>query len=286
MAKASIKCTCPECGATHYYTAICYNRREANNWEQYHADEATTRLCPECYRKTAAARRQQEREAENAAAAETAGKLGLPALTGTEKQVAWATTIRQQAFDNALLASAGRTSSGMTDKGRAFVAGILAKMPAEASWWIDNRAIAGAVVRREIECANWARLDDAKRADYLGKLRAEVEQGPQAFRETNLAELHQYERYERARLAGRTYAEQKAAEKAEEAAKKAADEAAKRATLPPVPAKLAERHGKWYGRDGLRVYLDGGELLVRAEVKAAWEREWAAYNEAKKNAGL
>ena len=61
-----------------------------------------------------------------------------------------------------------------------------------------------------------------------------------------------------------------------------------------MPAKLAERlgkpgarwNGKWYGRDGLRVYLDGGELLVRAEVKAAWEREWAAYNEAKKNAGL
>ena len=222
MAKATITCTCPECGTTFTWSVVCHNRREADNWESYHADEATTRLCPECYRKAAAARREQEREAENAAAAETAGKLGLPALTGTEKQVAWATTIRQQAIDNALLASAGRTSSGMTDKGRAFVAGILAKMPAEASWWIDHRDIAGAIVRREIECANWARLDDAARADHMGKLRSEVEHGPQAFRTTNLAELHQYERYERARLTGRTYAEQKAAETAEAEAAKAA----------------------------------------------------------------
>ena len=294
MAKATITCTCPECGTTFDWSVVCHNRREADNWESYHADEATTRLCPECYRKAAAARREQEREAENKAAAEKAGTLGLSALTGTEKQTVWATSIRQKALDEALAITAGRTSAGMTAKGRAFVASVLARMSAEAKWWIDNRDVAVAIVRREIECANWARLDDAQRAAHMDKLRAEVEQGPQAFRHTNEAELHQYERYERARLAGRTCAEQKAAEKAEEAAKKAADEAAKRAALPPKPATLAERvgkpgarwNGKWYGRDGLRVYLDGSEVQVPAEVKKAWEAEWADYNAAKKSAGI
>lgn len=205
MAKATITCTCPECGTTFTWSVICHNRREADNWESYHADEATTRLCPECYRKAAAARRQQEREAENAAAAETAGKLGLPAITGTEKQVAWATTIRQRAIDNALLASAGRTSSGMTDKGRAFIAGIIAQMSAEAKWWIDHRDEAAYVLQDEINCANWARLDDAARAAHIAQIKAEP--GPTAEKEKALAKLAAFES---ARLAGRTYAGQKA----------------------------------------------------------------------------
>lgn len=256
MAKATIECTCPECGAKHTWSVICHNRREADNWEQYHADD-TDRLCPACYAKQQAAKRAEEREAENKAAAEKAGALGLPELSGTEKQVAWATTIRQQAIDSALMESAGRTSAGMTDKGRAFVAGVIAKMSAEAKWWIDHRDDAAHLVREEIECANWARLDDATRAAHMAKLRA--------------------------RLAGRGSMEQRHA-----------DKDAKRAALPAKPATLAERVGKpgarwnqkFYGRDGLRVYLDGEEVQITAEVKAAWNAEWTAYNAAKKAAGI
>ena len=295
MAKATITCTCPECGATHYYTAICHNRREADNWEQYHADEATTRLCPDCYAKQRAEQRAEEREAENKAAAEKAGEFGLPALTGSEKQVAWATTIRQNALDSALMESAGRTTAGMNEKGRAFVAGVIAKMSAEAKWWIDHRDDAAHLVREEIECANWARLDDETRAAHMAKVREEAGRRAGGIMAASAqARLAAHERYERARIAGRGSMEQREADKAEAAAKKAAEEAAKVAALPPKPATLAERMGKpgarwnqkFYGRDGLRVYLDGNEVQVPADVKAAWNAEWIAYNAAKKAAGL
>lgn len=295
MAKATITCTCPECGTKFAWSVTCQNRRMADSWEEYHADEAETRLCPECYRKQQAAKREQERATENAAAAETADKFGFPALTGTEKQVAWATAIRQQAIDSALTSAAGRTSAGMTDKGRAFVAGVIERMSTDAKWWIDHRADAAHLVLEEIECANWARIDDAARESHMAKLRAAAERNaPGIMGVAAKAEVSTYERYERARLAGRTSMEQRAADEAEAKAAKEAEEAAKRATLPPVPAKLADRlgrpgakwNGKFYGKDGLRVYLGGEEAHVPAETKAAWEREWTAYKAAKKAAGL
>ena len=282
MAKAEIECTCPECGAKHTWSVICHNRREADNWEQYHADD-TDRLCPACYTKAKAKERAEAHEAENKAAAETAGKLGLHELSGSEKQIAWANTIRQQAIDKAL-ASAGGSLANLNDKGRAFVAGVLAKMSAEAKWWIDHRDYAAHLVREEIDCANWARLDDATRAAHMDKLRAEAESHSGGRLAPFVrAELHSYERYERARLAGRGSMEQRHA-----------DEDAKRAALPAKPATLAERvgkpgarwNGKFYGRDGLRVYLDGNEVQVPADVKAAWNAEWTAYNAAKKSAGI
>lgn len=207
MAKATITCTCPECGTTFTWSVVCHNRREADNWEFYHADEATTRLCPECYRKAEAARREQERKTANAAAAAKAGEFGFPPLTGTERQVAWATTIRQQALDKALAIVAGRTSTGMTDKGRAFVAAVIAKMSTEAKWWIDHRDEAACVLQDEIYCANWARLDDAARAAHIEKTKAAP--GSTAEKEKALAKLAAFER---ARIAGRTYASQKAAD--------------------------------------------------------------------------
>jgi len=294
MAKATLECTCPECGAKHTWSVTCYNRREADNWEQYHADEANTRLCPECYAKAKAKERAEAREAENKAAAEKAGEIGLPELSGSEKQIAWAVSIRQKALDSALMEFAGRTSAGMTDKGCEFVAGVITKMSAEAKWWIDHRADAAHLVREEIECANWARLDDATRAAHMDKLHAKAESHSGRLATFALAELHSYERYERARLAGRGSMEQREADKAEAAAKKAAEEAAKVAVLPPKPATLAERMGKpgarwnqkFYGRDGLRVYLNGQECAVPTEIKAAWNHDWTEYNAAKKAAGI
>lgn len=282
MAKAEIKCTCPECGAKHTWSVICHNRREADNWEQYHADEANTRLCPECYRKHRAAERAEAREAENKVAAENVAALGLPALTGTEKQVAWATSIRQKALDEAL-ATHGGSLANLNDKGRAVLAAAMAKMSTDASWWIDHREGAAHLATLELECASWAQLPEDKRATKLAKV-AEWEANGTALERST---ARGYRTYERARLAGRSYAEQYEADKA-------ADEAAKRAALPPKPATLAERvgrpgarwNGKFYGRDELRVYLDGDEVQVPAEVKAAWNREWSEYNAAKKAAGI
>lgn len=55
-------------------------------------ERALERLCPDCYR----AKIEAERAAESAAAAEAAQAEGLPALTGTPKQIAWAEAIRAQ----------------------------------------------------------------------------------------------------------------------------------------------------------------------------------------------
>ena len=49
-------------------------------------------VCPDCYKEQLKA----ERDEANKAAAERAAEQGLPVLTGTEKQVAWANTIRDK----------------------------------------------------------------------------------------------------------------------------------------------------------------------------------------------
>ena len=274
---------CAECGAEYWAEKTCCNRSEANRWEAWMQGQEG--CCRECYAKRMAAERAADREAENAAAAARAAELNLPALEGSEKQVAWATTIRQEALDSALRAAAGADTAALNADGRAFVAGVVARMSVEARWWIDRRDDVAHLIREEIECANWARIDDAARAAKMAEVRATAERNlPGAAGACAKAELASYERYERARLAGgRT-----------SMAQREADDAAKRASLPPVPAKLADRlgrsgarwNGKFYGRNGLRVYLDGQEVQVPADVKAAWDREWTAYRAAKQAAGL
>lgn len=89
MAKAIAKCTCKECGATFTVSAVKPNRREADSWKDWAADYYT--LCPDC----------QEKEYKEAAAylAEEAQKEGLPALTGSEKQIRGAEQIRAEKME-------------------------------------------------------------------------------------------------------------------------------------------------------------------------------------------
>jgi hypothetical protein len=62
---------------------------------QWIADNRFSGLCPECWEKHL----QEEREKANTLAAEKAKEMELPELTGTEKQVAWANTLRQKFID-------------------------------------------------------------------------------------------------------------------------------------------------------------------------------------------
>lgn len=87
MAKATAICTCATCGAEFEKIAFKRNRTEANEWEAWAV--ANIDECPDCYRARLAA----ERDAENRAAMEDAKATGLPSLTGSDKQIAWATTI-------------------------------------------------------------------------------------------------------------------------------------------------------------------------------------------------
>ncbi len=65
-----------------------------------------------------------QRAAENAATATASAERGWPALEGSEKQVAWATTIRAEMLERLLLPA---------------LRGDLLRQT-EARWWIDHRA--------------------------------------------------------------------------------------------------------------------------------------------------
>ena len=85
-----------------------------------------TQECEECKRAKA-----------NAAAAAAKDARGLADLTGSEKQIAWANTIRESAYK----ALDCLTPFINNDKVKALIDGWRSKMDAQttAKWWIDNR---------------------------------------------------------------------------------------------------------------------------------------------------
>lgn len=85
-----------------------------------------TQECDECRKAKA-----------NAAAAAAKEERGLPDLTGSEKQVAWANTIREQAYK----ALDELEPFNTNDKTKALFSSWRTKLDAqtEAKWWIDNR---------------------------------------------------------------------------------------------------------------------------------------------------
>lgn len=91
MAKATVKLICATCGANFEISKICYNRKDADNWEAYMSDR-TDCTCSECYKKA----KQAEREAEKQAFVEKFySKLDLPKIEGvSEKQINFAEDLR------------------------------------------------------------------------------------------------------------------------------------------------------------------------------------------------
>lgn len=119
MAKATVECTCPKCGRTYTKTKICYNRSEAESWEAW-MREYYDGLCSDCYA--------EQRKAEEAAKTDAAN-AGLPELTGSEKQVAWAKKIRA-----GLVELFKRSLNPCYDP-----VATVANLPTDARWWIENR---------------------------------------------------------------------------------------------------------------------------------------------------
>ena len=99
-----------------------------------------SRVCPECY----AANRQAERETANAAARATNQAAGLPALTGSPKQISWAESIRMP-----ILTEARALCESMSrDPAKRDAHTVLRYIPefanwitaqSAAHWWIDRR---------------------------------------------------------------------------------------------------------------------------------------------------
>ncbi len=132
MARAIATCTCKTCGATFDKVMFAPNRKSADSkaaWAEGYFDE-----CDDCRE----ARIQRERDAANADAAQESERRALPPLTGTEKQVAWAVTLRVKILD-----FVGKTAKPDDNpEHQAAFARFMAwliRTHDRASWWIDNR---------------------------------------------------------------------------------------------------------------------------------------------------
>lgn len=96
MAKGQASMTCGVCGSAYTATKNCFNRAEATGWEEWMKTQEG--LCGTCYKKQKQEERALENAAETAKAIQWAKNIGLPDLEGTEKQVAWAETLRHNLF--------------------------------------------------------------------------------------------------------------------------------------------------------------------------------------------
>lgn len=126
MAKAKAICTCAKCGATYEVEAFRANRRDADNWKSWaesHYDE-----CPDCYK----ARMLKEREEANEKAAAESRNAGIPELSGSEKQIAWANKIRKDFIDDRF------PLDKLTDRGRECLYDFL-NQHTDSKFWIENR---------------------------------------------------------------------------------------------------------------------------------------------------
>lgn len=132
MAIATATCTCATCGKTFEVRAQKQNRRDADAWEIWAADHLDE--CTDCYK----ARRQRERDEERARAAAEAQEMGWPELTGSEKQIAWANTLREEIIGK-LNAYLENTEAGPETDLITGVRDMLLSTKTRASDWIDLR---------------------------------------------------------------------------------------------------------------------------------------------------
>lgn len=135
MAKARVELECSYCGDTYTVEKDCLNRKEADSWEEYMKGQ--TGLCPFCLAE------QRRKESEKAEA--EAREKGLPELTGSEKQTAWAVKIRKELLDKI----AERVQKYDDDKAKAIMNRIMSIR--SASYWIDRRDNPGIIINEAKE---------------------------------------------------------------------------------------------------------------------------------------
>lgn len=178
MASAIANCECEVCGKEFYkevWAKGCRNCEEKKEWA-----ESFFTVCPECEKK-----QQEEARAKRIQAAIDAG---LPPLEGTEKQVKWASDIRDEWVDwlsNELDGYRIETQSGMDGKDKTpdylkhlrFANDIapylmdFVKTKVKASWWIDNRDKYGSYMLRALE--TWV-MEEMKTPEELKEAEAKA----------------------------------------------------------------------------------------------------------------
>lgn len=100
-----------------------------------------------------------KRAAETATATDRAAANGLPALSGSDKQVAWAERIRAERLAEITAEIDRRVSKApsadVEAEARAHVAPVVASIMAhtEAAWWIEQRAMTAIQMLRQADMA-------------------------------------------------------------------------------------------------------------------------------------
>jgi len=127
--------------AWYYGTYSCGHEGRTNiigpmKHRQWKADAHFRGLCPECFEK----KRTEEREKARIEALEKAKKMELPELEGSEKQIAWAVTLRQEMIDKIdRLESEDLFRIGSNKKEKQDILDYVMSQK-KASWFIDNRS--------------------------------------------------------------------------------------------------------------------------------------------------
>lgn len=99
---------------------------KSREWKR---ERAFSGLCPKC--------REEERQLENRKAAEKSRELELPVLTGSEKQVAWANTLRLKVIEK----YESRLTEEISDSEAELISAMdyILENRTDAGFWIDNR---------------------------------------------------------------------------------------------------------------------------------------------------
>lgn len=190
MAKYTVEC--PDCGTS--YTVQLYGPNKDRQWRLDNFDWT----CDDC--------KQKARDEENAKAAAVNADAGLPSLTGTEKQIAWAETIRKQKIVSlkdelahySSPASYLRIRSEDFNQSRYEIALKNLQHKNQSLWWIDNRDTRGAILLRQEYDVTEKPLpikeqEIAKKAEAEAKAEATIR--PEKPITETVAEIHILEKF-------------------------------------------------------------------------------------------
>jgi len=121
------------CG--HDETVVLFGPGKNRDWRLDNVEPS--KLCSECYQADLA----RQREESNREAAEVAKEQNLPKLTGSEKQIPWAETIRQQMLADMDEFVYKHIKPECRNDLKLCEAIDHIKGKTEARWWIDNRGM-------------------------------------------------------------------------------------------------------------------------------------------------
>ena len=150
MAKASVVCTCKLCGLTFRKEATKTSRKEADSWESWAKDYFDE--CPDCAKRRVAGEHQKTYETSKPSD-ESLVDQGYKSLQGSDKQIAWATSIRVtqvgrlETYFSKLEAKVEKAEKNqeITEAQKAEVLKNIktvrdfVKIQANSGWWIEHK---------------------------------------------------------------------------------------------------------------------------------------------------